>query len=202
LSEGLSAVAARLEPGEAAALCGQAGRTLTQAKKNTTDPKELLALSEGLSAVAARLEPGEAARTLTQAMSNTTDPYALDALAEGLSAVLTRVDLPGQHRSTAALMACFGLAPDGSIPFAGLALLQLALQPLSYRLSTPELVELLKQPLCVGQARRIVLDQLATRYGRPFADQWEFVRFAQEKRLDLDFTTPPQRDEAHAAAAH
>ena len=28
---------------------------------------------------------------------------------------------------------------------------------------------------------------------RTFADQWEFVRFAEEQQLGLDFTTPPKR---------
>jgi hypothetical protein len=41
-----------------------------------------------------------------------------------------------------------------------------------------------------------VLAQLARHYQRPFADQWDFVRFAQEQRLDLDLTTPPRRPEA------
>ena len=29
--------------------------------------------------------------------------------------------------------------------------------------------------------------------GRTFADHWEFVRYAKEQQLDLDFTTPPKR---------
>jgi hypothetical protein len=61
------------------------------------------------------------------------------------------------------------------------------------RLSTPQLVELLKQPTCVGPARRLILDQLENRYWRSFAHDLEFVRFAQEQKLGLDFTTPPQR---------
>jgi hypothetical protein len=32
------------------------------------------------------------------------------------------------------------------------------------------LVDLLKHPLCVGDARRLVLDELAPHYHRPFAD--------------------------------
>jgi hypothetical protein len=55
------------------------------------------------------------------------------------------------------------------------------------------LVDLLKQPCCVSEARRLVLDQLQRHYQRPFADQWDFVRFAKEHNLGLDLTTPPQR---------
>jgi hypothetical protein len=40
-----------------------------------------------------------------------------------------------------------------------------------------------------------VLDALGTRYQRRFADHWEFVRFAEEQKLGLDFTSPPQRPE-------
>jgi len=53
--------------------------------------------------------------------------------------------------------------------------------------------ELLKMPTCVSDVRRIILDQLGTRYGRRFATHWDFVRYAQGQRLNLDFTTPPQR---------
>jgi hypothetical protein len=65
-------------------------------------------------------------------------------------------------------------------------------------LTTPQLVELLKHPLCVGEARRVLLDQLGNRYGQRFADQWEFVRFDREQSLGLDFTSPPQRRELAA----
>jgi hypothetical protein len=54
-------------------------------------------------------------------------------------------------------------------------------------------VDLLKQPFCVGEARRLVLDQLARHYRRPFADQWDFVRYARQHHPDLDLTSPPQR---------
>ena len=60
--------------------------------------------------------------------------------------------------------------------------------------TTADLVELLKFPTCFGpQARRVVLDQLGNIHGRRFANHWEFVRFAKEKGLKLDFTSPPRR---------
>ena len=61
--------------------------------------------------------------------------------------------------------------------------------------SRQQLVELLKLPACVGEFRLGVLDQLSHCYQRQFADQWEFVRFARQQGLGLDFTTPPQRSE-------
>ena len=64
------------------------------------------------------------------------------------------------------------------------------------RLTTQDFVELLKMPTCVGELRRFILDQLGNRYSRRFDTHWDFVRYAQEQRLDLDFTTPPQRPDA------
>ena len=55
------------------------------------------------------------------------------------------------------------------------------------------LVDLLKNPCCVGEARRLVLDQLSRHYQRPFADQWEFVDYVHQRKLELDLTTPPKR---------
>ena len=45
----------------------------------------------------------------------------------------------------------------------------------------------------VGEPRRLVLDQLARHYHRPFADLWDFVDYAQQQKLGLDLTTPPAR---------
>jgi len=66
-------------------------------------------------------------------------------------------------------------------------------KPLPCRLTTQALVELLKMPTCFGEGRQIVLDHLGNRYGRRFFNHWDFVRFAREKNLGLDLTTPPKR---------
>ena len=78
-------------------------------------------------------------------------------------------------------------------PLHVLAVLPAAGEPVRCRLSTQDLVELLKMPTCWGEARRVVLKHLGSRYGRTFANHWEFVHFARERGLDLDFTTPPRR---------
>ncbi len=72
-------------------------------------------------------------------------------------------------------------------------LLAPAAEPLGSPLTTQQLVDLLKQPLCLGPARRLVLDHLEIRYHRPFADHWDFVRFAEEKNLGLDFKSAAPR---------
>jgi hypothetical protein len=34
---------------------------------------------------------------------------------------------------------------------------------------------------------------LSRHYGRPFADQWDFVEYARQQKLDLDLTSPSPR---------
>jgi hypothetical protein len=195
-----SAVAARLEPKAAAAVCGQAAATLRQAMTQMMSPYALLPLAQGLSAVAARLEPkaaaavcGQVAATLRQAMTQTTDLRVLQELAQGLSAVLLREDSwRGSPRYR--LIATVGVLSCPASLLSAPALLQPTLEP-PPPLPAQTLVDLLKQPFCVGEARRLVLGQLARHYQRSFADQWDFVRFAQEQKLDLDLTSPPKRPE-------
>ncbi|MBM3980981.1 MAG: hypothetical protein FJ304_11980 [Planctomycetes bacterium] len=62
-------------------------------------------------------------------------------------------------------------------------------------LPAQDLVELLKHPFCVGEARRAVLDALEFTYKRSFKDQWEFVEYAQKHQPQLDLLTPPKRPE-------
>ncbi len=42
---------------------------------------------------------------------------------------------------------------------------------------------------------RVVLDPLGNRYRRRFDTHWDFVCYAQQQRLYIDFTTPPKRPE-------
>jgi hypothetical protein len=107
--------------------------------------------------------------------------------------VTTYVEPADRRRRLAGLIAQVRLSDDGYACLTAAALLQPAQEPLPCRLTTQQLVELLKHPVCVGAAQRIVLDHLGNRYHRTFADQWEFVRFAEEQKLDLDITSPPQR---------
>jgi hypothetical protein len=169
-------------------------------------PQTSLQLRQLSQALAARLGPGEAAEAcaraaaaLTQAMSLTKEPRALAGLSENLSAVLAGGGQPEHKRRAAALTGGLGRAADGYGLMSCSLLLRPVTEPLPCRLSTPQLVELLKHPLCVNEARRVVLDQLGSRYRRRFADVWEFVRFAREHEPGLDFTSPPQRPALAAA---
>jgi hypothetical protein len=57
---------------------------------------------------------------------------------------------------------------------------------------------MLKHSLCIDPARRVILDRLEDRYQQRFVHHWDFVRFAEEKKLGLDFRTPPRRPEMPA----
>jgi hypothetical protein len=61
------------------------------------------------------------------------------------------------------------------------------------RHTSQEPVELLNLPTCVGEFRKVILTHLGNRYHRRFDTHWQFVRFAEEQKLGLDFTTPPKR---------
>ena len=195
LSEGLSAVATGMEPKEAA----QAAVTLAQAMSKTRDSDALGSLSEGLAAVAARMDPKDAvqvyqqvANTLIQVMSTTNYRQRLEELTEGLSAVVANEASSTRRQRLMRLTAAVAMLAGPRPPFATLAWTQPVLDP-PPSLPPQMLVDILKNPFCVGEARRLVLEQLTRHYNRPFADQWEFVDYVHTHKLDLDLTTPPER---------
>jgi hypothetical protein len=189
LAEALSAAVTRLDPEDAMT-------TLVNALQDADDEHAVMAeLAKGLSAVAARMDQKEAAQAVVSVPQALRNPRATTQAAAALSAMLPALvsaEVPPRTAS-AATAATF---PNGFCnPLCALAVLIPAEEPLPCRLSTQQLVELLKMPTCTGEARRVVLDHLGNRYHRPFADVWEFVRYAQEQHPGLDFTTPPQRPE-------
>jgi hypothetical protein len=128
-------------------------------------------------------------------MTQADNPTAL-YLVRGLSAMLGSDQRDKRAEAVAAtvgfLHECQGL--PGAV-----SLLRPAAEPFPRRLSDQQLVDLLKHPLCVGEARRAVLDQLGMQHQQTFADQWEFVRYAEEQKLGLDFTSPPRKPEPAVA---
>jgi tRNA A-37 threonylcarbamoyl transferase component Bud32 len=205
----LSVVASRMEPQEAAAAAAAAATMLLQNMRdvpaNAYSGFFEYSLAPGLSAVAYHLEPKparvaatEAAILFAEAMKRENQLFDQPPgrnFPPRLSALLATVpaaEIPSRSASAAA--AATLPAGTGDL-LAALALVLPSAEPPPCRLSTQELVDLLKTPPFVDEARRVVLDQLSNRYHRTFADVWEFIHYAEEHHLDLDFTTPPQRPE-------
>jgi hypothetical protein len=165
-------------------------------KSNQEDSSVGYDLAKSLLALSARLEPKDAARVAAKAAAILTQTMAeangvdLQYLRQGLSEVLGNDQR--DHRALAVSMGIGCLPESKGFPGAVL-LLHSTTEPFPRRLSDQDLVELLKDPLCVRHARRAVLDQLGLQHRRAFANQWEFVRFAEEQRLGLDFISPPKR---------
>jgi hypothetical protein len=200
LAHGLAAVAVYLEANEAAARCSAAAKILTRAINAPNNGADaLVSLGRGLTALAPHLEPRDApacelvaADTFVGAMSKTPAELVMKGTVE-FAGLLVRVDRPELCRRSAALSATLGQLNGGDPVVAVLPHLRTLAEPLPCRFSTQDVVDLLKQPTCVGAARRLLLDQLQNRYDRKFADQWQFVHFAKEQGLALDFTSPPRR---------
>jgi hypothetical protein len=202
LAQGLLTVVGRLSRAEAATVSRPALQMLLQAAETETDEMErlrlvkvvaiLLSASDYLEARQVAAKQAIAVCSGRMGMGRSTGmgrarpdrPEILDALLtdSGCSEVSRRV------LSAATIVGLVRATPVPSLPA-----LPVASEPLPCRLSTQDLVELLKMPTCFGEARKVVLKHLGNRYGRTFANHWEFVRFAQKQHLDLDFKSPPKR---------
>jgi hypothetical protein len=200
---GLDAVSGWLEPAEAARMCAGAARSYNQALDQGQDPYAWPFSVELVSTLFQPLDSesaAHAARVFTVRIVS--DPDSSCVVENGLELgrsfnpevlerFLTTRTRSQIQRRVGAITAALGISAPG--PARSLPLLLVATEPLPHRLSTQDLVELLKMPTCVGEVRRVILDHLGNRYGRRFETHWDFVRYAQQQGLDLDFTTPPKR---------
>jgi hypothetical protein len=193
LAQSLRAVTDRLNHKVAERNAARAATILAERMDKATDDGHLTTLAVGLNAVADKLSPKDSACTAAafiQLVAKLNLETKRGLQTEVLfRSFLTRVS-PTQSGpyNLSALVA----SPGNGVGLPSfLFLLLSSVEPC--RFSTLELVEMLKEPLCVGAARRAILDQLEIRYRQKFADQWDFVRFAQRQNLGLDFTGPPKR---------
>jgi hypothetical protein len=162
----------------------------------TQEEAGLSQMAQGLSRLCAYMGPEkaeEAAANISQAMGKTTDEAELYDLAKALSAILIRDRHSQMGARQSGLIGVVGAMTDPGNLFLSARLLESAVEPLPPPLLAQALVDLLKQPFCIGEARRLLLGQLSRHYHRPFAGQWEFVRFAGEQARNLDLLAPPQR---------
>jgi hypothetical protein len=205
LAKGLADVAGSREPGEVTRVCVDAARSMSQVLDHTSDDLTRDAMIQQMSVLIQALDT-DAARRSAQKIARwlIADPHfptgeggplgrsaSITFHSVSLERCFTHVPRPQASRRTATITSAIGASSSG--PMAGIALLTAAAEPLPCRLTTQDLVELLKMPTCVCEVRKVILDQLGNRYRRRFDTHWDFVRYAQQQKLNLDFTTPPQR---------
>jgi hypothetical protein len=187
LAHGLAALAARLGREEAVTVCNPGVKILLHAAETEADKKNKQLLEIALATLLSASDNVDAVRVAARVVFASYSGFDAGGLAS-LLADESRSQVSGRTVAAATLI---GLA--NATPFAAMPALAVASDPLPCRLSTQELVELLKMPTCFGEARKVVLKHLGNRYGRNFANHWEFVHFAQEHHLNLDFKSPPKR---------
>lgn len=61
------------------------------------------------------------------------------------------------------------------------------------RVDDTELIDLLKQPRCVGEAEVAVLKELGRRRNQTFHNVWDFVEYVQRTEPGTDLQSPPRR---------
>jgi tRNA A-37 threonylcarbamoyl transferase component Bud32 len=204
LADGLAAVAWRLKPAEATRLYVDAIRSEIQAidpESNEIEPDAVSIFAQLLDnadvtrmgGIFARHMVAYPERYYSKLFSTGYSSYRGEVLLQPLERFLTYAPRPQVWQRTLAVAAALGMTSQN--PLASIPLLPAAADPLPCRLSTQDLVDLLKMPTCVREVRRVILDQLGNRYRRRFDTHWDFVRYAQQQHLDLDFTTPPKRPE-------
>jgi hypothetical protein len=199
LAQCLVIITDRMERAEADRVCEQALRLVQQRDVSATAWEARMGFQRAVSVLLQQLAEENARSTaLHQARQtaaapdvNRGSPYPELPQVVILDRLLTDASPRQRRRGAVATATAVGLACGGPLP--ALAAWPSAAEPLACRLTTPELVELLKYPTCFGAARQVVLKHLGNRYGRTFANHWEFVRFAREHNLGLDFTSPPKR---------
>jgi hypothetical protein len=198
----LADVATRLEPKEARRASAEAARICLSSQHQERDVAARHATTELLARlIQPRDDDGSVQAARVCARWVVASPELFCGTENGLPRLPRRSELLGLFlidssrpkilRRAAAAWASVGLSAPGLA--LNLPLLQAASEPLPCRLDTQDLVELLKMPTCTRDVRRVVLDHLGNRFGRRFQTHWDFVRFAHDQRLDLDFTSPPKR---------
>ena len=197
LASALSAVLSRMDPAEAARVCSDVMRLSVQKGVATApaggpwdDPTLVPGLLRYLDLASAK----GLTREVVMGLVSLQNVYQLTPNVDPLSwsKILDDTSTAEISRRAAFIAMTIGEAASGQFASAG----ALAAVPFPCRLTTQELVELLKMPTCFGTARRVVLDHLGNSYGRRFDNHWAFVSYARERGLNLDLTTPPKRPDA------
>jgi hypothetical protein len=207
LADSLALLTSRIDPADAASVARQASREISDAlEREPEKPQSLDRCAQVLAALVGRMEPVEAKRFCIEILKFTLkheifvselypwlDFLAAQALAQELAPRLCSGKNVDSDELNAILTDAGRTDPIPQTPDAKSGGQKPPSKPPPCRLTTQELVELLKMPTCFGKARRVVLDHLGNKYHERFVNHWAFVRYAEDHNLGLDFTTPPKR---------
>jgi serine/threonine protein kinase len=192
-AESLAAVVMHIDAADAVPICRKAIQSIRQALANDPTTLSKLFYYQAMASLLGSIDPEEA-RQIARDMANwigsaTMSYYSAAGLAfdEVLDCALSETPHSQDWRQKTVIKPASARETTTGVPTMP------ARQPPTCRLTTQELVELLKMPTCYGEARKVILKHLGHRYGRRFADHWEFVEYARSHDLKLDFTTPPVR---------
>jgi tRNA A-37 threonylcarbamoyl transferase component Bud32 len=127
---------------------------------------------QALTRLAARIDPDYAAAAVQQAFYGS----AAGDLARAQEEVMRRAydRMP------------YGDAAKGRSPHSELV------GALLTRCTVQGLIDLLKQPDCLGDRRRLILREWAKRYKQDTEDIWEFAAWVRENESDIDLKSPPR----------
>ncbi len=206
----LGTIAEAIEPADASRLCDKAVGSLIRDQIQEPDASE--STYDTVAHLLARLDPAMARRHAgdvavllvgewnrggefsgTGGVLATQQPGPrVNRDPETLNSILTDNSAQQILLRTTQIAKTAGAGIEGSLAVAA----RIWTEPLPCRLTTQELVDLLKMPTCIGEARRVILDHLGNRYHRRFVNPWAFSRFATEQKLDIDLESPPKRPAA------
>jgi hypothetical protein len=126
----------------------------------------------------------KAGKLLLDALDKQQDTHSRKRLAEALAKVSTEAGVP---KGTGLLFQALAQHPNVESSFLA------ALEPMATQMKLPEAVDLLKQPLCYGKARQVLLRRVEQLTGQTFPSCWDMVDYLRHHRPDIDLDTPPQR---------
>jgi hypothetical protein len=187
LAAALAALASRLPRQEAAAVVAPLARSLTKSMRNEPIGGTRIAAAS-LAALAGSMGEPEtiaAFRAIAGRLAGARGSSEYAGLCESLAVLSPR--LPRMETGHVFAIAAASLLERMAVEREEWVSRELAAALTRVRrlVAEEELVSLLRAPLCGGQARSLVLDELGRRMTQRFADVWEFVEWARTNRPNL-----------------
>ena len=155
-------------------------------------------LAKAVMACTARIDPKnrERGRLLLEMIASTPQLFTNNIEAENLSPLLARVAPSAASDAVARILDRLGRSQvkiEAWEVAVAEAVLKRDIEAGSAPFSEQQLVNFLKIPTCSRYARQVIVKQLGRQCGRQFVDVWEFARWAEIRRPDLDLASVPIR---------